>query len=259
MAGSAFAAKELITGADIKNGSITRADLSRGTVSSLKGKRGPAGRDGFTGARGPQGDTGPQGPAGPAGPVGPQGPRGGVGDTGVQGPTGRTGPVGPRGDQGPQGAPGQSVVYNTAFGPTDPGTLASTATGPSTDTEGTELTGGFMFLSPGQYKVDYVVTFADASAADAGAEYGAARLFLDASPLDGATSSAGGGGSVGDTLLVTSDVQEDGSPAQASGAFIVNVGDNGSGGETLNLRAVVRTDEADSANVSGSVIVTRIG
>jgi hypothetical protein len=116
-----------------------------------------------------------------------------------------------------------------------------------------------MFLSPGQYKVDYIVSFSDGNPSDSAAEYGAARLFLDASPLDGVTSSAGGGGSVGDTLLVTSNVPEDGSPAQASGAFIVNVGDNGGGGETLNLRAVVRTDEADSANVSGNVIVTHIG
>ena len=38
MTGSAFAARALITGADIKDGSITRADLSGRTVNSLKGK-----------------------------------------------------------------------------------------------------------------------------------------------------------------------------------------------------------------------------
>ena len=57
-AATAGAAK-LITGKDIRNGSITSKDLSRGAKSALKGQRGP------------QGSRGPAGPVGPAGPSGP--------------------------------------------------------------------------------------------------------------------------------------------------------------------------------------------
>jgi hypothetical protein len=53
-------AAELITGKDIKNGSITSKDLSRSTKSSLKGQRGPRGP---AGARGTQGAQGPAGPS----------------------------------------------------------------------------------------------------------------------------------------------------------------------------------------------------
>lgn len=60
-------AKKLITGKDIKNGSITSADLSKKTVSSLKGKTGAAGKNGTNGTNG---TPGPQGPAGPQGPPG---------------------------------------------------------------------------------------------------------------------------------------------------------------------------------------------
>jgi Collagen triple helix repeat (20 copies) len=67
------AATKLITGAQIKNGSIGLADLSAGAKKALKGNRGPAG------APGPQGRTGAAGPAGPAGLAGPQGERGAAG------------------------------------------------------------------------------------------------------------------------------------------------------------------------------------
>lgn len=262
MTGSAFAARALITGADIKDGSITRADLSGGTLKSLKGKHGPAGRDGFTGARGPQGDTGPPGPAGPTGPVGPQGPRGPVGDTGTQGPTGRTGPVGPRGDQGLQGTPGQSLFFNTAVGATDAGTpLAQRSTGPTdASTDGVEITNGGTFLTAGTtYKVDVFVSFVDT--ANPGTEFGVARLFLDSSPLDGSGSDPTGGNADMDTTLVTADVPDDlSNPAQASASFLVTAGDNGGGGEQLTLRAALRTDDGTTtANVIGHVIVTQIG
>lgn len=262
MTGSAFAAKALITGADIKDGSITRADLSGKTLKSLKGKRGPAGSDGFTGARGPQGDDGPQGPAGPAGPQGPQGPRGGVGDTGSQGPTGRTGPVGPRGDQGSQGTPGQSLVFNTAVGATGAGTpLAQTSTGPTDpSTDGVEISNGGTFLSAfTQYKVDVFVSFT--ATANPGTEFGVGRLFLDSTPLDGVTGDPSGGNADMDTTLVTPNLPDDmANPGQASASFIVTPGDNGSGGEQLTLRGALRTDDATTtANVVAHVIVTRIG
>jgi hypothetical protein len=65
----------------IKNRSIQTLDISRRTVSALRGRRGPRG---FTGA------LGPTGPAGPAGPAGPQGTPGSPGVSGLQRATGAT-------------------------------------------------------------------------------------------------------------------------------------------------------------------------
>lgn len=58
MSGTAVAAK-LITGKQIRNRTITRVDISKGTIRGLEGLDGI---DGLDGAPGPQG---PQGPAGP--------------------------------------------------------------------------------------------------------------------------------------------------------------------------------------------------
>ncbi len=93
-AGSASAGptvKKLITGQDIKDGSIGLVDLSSRTKTSLKGQRGSAGSQGPAGAKG---DTGPAGPAGPQGAKGDTGAGGATGAQGVQGPKGDTGPVG---------------------------------------------------------------------------------------------------------------------------------------------------------------------
>ena len=90
-AGSATAGptvKKLITGQDIKDGSIGLVDLSSTTKTSLKGQRGAAGSQGPAGAKG---DTGP---AGPAGPQGAKGDTGATGAQGIQGPKGDTGSVG---------------------------------------------------------------------------------------------------------------------------------------------------------------------
>jgi Collagen triple helix repeat (20 copies) len=62
----------LITGKQIKNGSIGAVDLSAAAKRSLRGQRGPAGARGFAGAPGTPGTPGTQGPAGPAGPPGVQ-------------------------------------------------------------------------------------------------------------------------------------------------------------------------------------------
>ncbi len=264
MTGSAFAARALITGADIQDGSVTRADLSRGTINSLKGRRGPAGRpgrDGFVGARGPQGDTGPTGPAGPAGQQGPQGLRGEAGLTGPQGVKGDTGLTGLQGDPGPQGSPGQSLVFNAAVGATPAGTpIAQSSSGPSSSSDGVEISNTGTFLSAGvQYKVDVFVSFV--GTANPGTEFGAARLFLDGSPLDGVTSDPFGGLADMDTTLVTADIPDDlSNAAQASASFLVTAGDNGGGGEQLTLQAALRTDDGTTtANVSGNIIVTQIG
>lgn len=58
-----------LTGVDIKNKSLTRADF-RGSVRGPRGLRGPPGQNG---AQGPRGDTGPQGQKGDRGDPGPAG------------------------------------------------------------------------------------------------------------------------------------------------------------------------------------------
>src|SRR3954470_20814291 len=85
------AAKKLLTGKDIKDGSIGIVDLSSSTRVGLKGARGPAGPQGDTGATGQKGDTGPAGAAGAVGPIGPTGP---VGPQGIQGVQGKSGLIG---------------------------------------------------------------------------------------------------------------------------------------------------------------------
>lgn len=71
-----------LTGADIKNHSLTLRDLSHGAVGAFvppggkAGRRGPRGPEGATGPAGPQGETGPQGPKGDKGDTGPRGPQG---------------------------------------------------------------------------------------------------------------------------------------------------------------------------------------
>jgi len=265
--GSAFAAKALITGSDIKDGTISRADLSNATVRSLKGRRGPAGRkgkDGSAGSQGPQGSTGPAGPQGPAGPAGARGATGATGATGGFGPTGPSGLQGATGPAGPAGPPGQALVTNfyTGTTPTDVGAaLALASTGPD-NTEGVDLTAGQggIRLDPGQYMVDVNVSFTDALA-DARVEYGVARLFLSGTPLvDPNSPSPTGGFADSDTTLVTADVPDSGNPAQASGTYLLTVTDDGvNSGEILTLRAAVRTDEPDGASATASVIVTRVG
>ncbi len=66
----------VLTGANIKNHSLTLGDLSTGTTLRLRGDRGPKGNTGpkgDTGAQGPKGDTGATGATGPAGPMGASG------------------------------------------------------------------------------------------------------------------------------------------------------------------------------------------
>ena len=88
------AVQALITGAqikdgtvasrDIKNGTIGRADIADAAEAALRARRGPQGAAGQQGAAGPVGPAGPQGTTGAAGPQGPraqgaQGPKGDVG------------------------------------------------------------------------------------------------------------------------------------------------------------------------------------
>jgi hypothetical protein len=72
----------LISGAQIKNGTIGLVDLSASAKKSQKGQRG------LQGPAGPQGGQGPQGTQGPQGAQGPQGERGQAGERGPQGLSG---------------------------------------------------------------------------------------------------------------------------------------------------------------------------
>ena len=65
VAGNAVAvSRVLITGRDIKDGSIQLRDLSPATRVALRGQRGPAGERGDPGSQGFTGAPGPPGPAG---------------------------------------------------------------------------------------------------------------------------------------------------------------------------------------------------
>jgi hypothetical protein len=63
--------KNSVGSAQIKNGSIQKVDISKRTVSALRGLRGLRGLTGATGAAGAAGAQGIQGPKGDTGPAGP--------------------------------------------------------------------------------------------------------------------------------------------------------------------------------------------
>ncbi len=127
--GTAVAARRLVTGADIKNGSITGVDLSRSTQDALRGKKGAVGASGTTGAGGARGENGGAGVGGAPGSAGANGKDGAAGTNGTNGAAGTngnpggagsqgaTGPSGPQGTTGIQGAAGttggQGIAGNT--------------------------------------------------------------------------------------------------------------------------------------------------
>ena len=82
----ALAPRNSVGSAQVINGSLKKADLSKATVKALKGNRGARGAAGAAGAAGPTGATGPAGTPGATGATGPIGP------TGPTGPA--TGPAG---------------------------------------------------------------------------------------------------------------------------------------------------------------------
>jgi hypothetical protein len=75
----AFAANKMLTGANIKNGSIEAVDLSKSAKAALKGQSGEKGDTGVAGAPGAKGDKGDKGETGATGPQGPQGEQGPAG------------------------------------------------------------------------------------------------------------------------------------------------------------------------------------
>jgi hypothetical protein len=92
-----------VTTRDVKNGSLLRADFKPGLLTNPVGPMGPAGPPGVPG---PRGEQGIQGPTGEQGEHGIQGP---TGDQGIQGPTGEQGEQGIQGPTGEQGPPGSST------------------------------------------------------------------------------------------------------------------------------------------------------
>ncbi len=77
--------KNSVGSAQVVNGSLQKADLSKKTIIALRGNRGPRGRQGGTGSQGPTGATGPQGPKGDTGATGATGQQGAIGPTGPAG------------------------------------------------------------------------------------------------------------------------------------------------------------------------------
>src|SRR5437870_4533073 len=77
--------KNSVGSSQIKNGSIQKVDISKRTVSSLRGLRGPRGLTGPTGATGATGATGSQGGQGLPGTQGPSGVVGYVTNTDAPG------------------------------------------------------------------------------------------------------------------------------------------------------------------------------
>ena len=94
------AAASLITGKQIKNGSVTGRDVRNSSLTGADVRDGSLFAGDFKPGKLPAPAKGEQGPAGPAGPRG---------DTGATGPIG---PAGPKGDTGPSGVilSGQAVA-----------------------------------------------------------------------------------------------------------------------------------------------------
>jgi len=76
------AVRHLVTGRDVKDGSLEARDLSASARRALRGARGARGPIGPAGAAGLPGAAGQPGPAGPQGPAGERGPQGEPGAAG---------------------------------------------------------------------------------------------------------------------------------------------------------------------------------
>jgi hypothetical protein len=89
-----------LTGTDVRDGSLTSADFS-GLTPGPQGAQGPTG---------PQGDPGPKGATGPTGATGIAGPAGATGAAGVNGPAGLTYVT-----QGQSITPSPDLIYNYVY------------------------------------------------------------------------------------------------------------------------------------------------
>jgi hypothetical protein len=152
------AAKRLISGKDVKDGSLGVRDLSAAARKALRGNAGPAGANGANGLPGAQG---PQGGPGPVGPIGPAGATGPAGSTGPAGPTGPTGPAGSA--DTPGGVLSKLLTVDGAASGLDADLLdgnSSAAFVADADSANGDVTGPFsdLQLKPGSVGVDEVAT-----------------------------------------------------------------------------------------------------
>lgn len=88
-----------VTTADVRNNSLSGADIRNGSVTTKDVRDGSLLGADFRSGQLPAGPQGPQGATGPAGPKGEAGPQGG------------TGPAGQNGTSGASGAPGTARAY----------------------------------------------------------------------------------------------------------------------------------------------------
>jgi hypothetical protein len=88
LSGTAVAGTKLITGSQIKNGTIKLADLHSSVKAAIKSESHTSGAQGLAGAQGAQGPAGPQGAAGAKGDTGATGTPGRAGKDGKDGISG---------------------------------------------------------------------------------------------------------------------------------------------------------------------------
>jgi hypothetical protein len=153
LSGTAAAGTKLITGGQIKNGTIKLADLHSSVKAAIKGESHTSGAQGSAGAQGAQGPAGPQGAAG------------------AKGDTGATGTPGPAGKDGRDGKDGLSGLvtrhYDYIKGVTEPGypgagsgAIATVAcdNDPAVSQTKVAIGGGVQFLNVGRNALqnDYV-------------------------------------------------------------------------------------------------------
>jgi hypothetical protein len=124
LGGSAFAAGSLLTGADIKDQSLTGKDIKPGSVGMsrlTKGAQalmqrvggsslGASGVNGADGAQGPKGETGAAGAKGATGDKGAKGDTGAAGTNGTNGAAGTNGTNGAAGTNGTNGTNGADAL-----------------------------------------------------------------------------------------------------------------------------------------------------
>lgn len=147
LAGGSYAgADALITGAKVKNNSLTGADITnirggdiagrtiqcrnlsaalQAAITACNGGKTVVGTNGSVTINAPKGDTGENGPAGANGTDGKNGATGAKGDTGTAGATGTkgdTGATGATGATGEQGVPGPTGATGPQGTPGAPGT-----------------------------------------------------------------------------------------------------------------------------------------
>jgi hypothetical protein len=124
LSGTAYAAgvlapKNSVGSAQVINGSLQKADLSKAAAAALKGNSGTPGSPGTAGPAGPAGPVGATGQAGAVGATGQTGAAGAAGPAGTAGAAGPAGVTGPVGASGPAGASGLTGATGVA-GPTGP-------------------------------------------------------------------------------------------------------------------------------------------